>query len=71
VVLLPENLFYNTSAPAILLLLNRRKPVERRGQFLLINASQYLVKEKPKNALTDAGIAVVAEAYRAWQKGAL
>jgi type I restriction enzyme M protein len=66
VVLLPENLFYNTSAPGILLLLNLQKPAERRGQFLLINASAYFVKEKPKNVLTDAGIAVVAEAYRAW-----
>lgn len=67
VVLLPENLFYNTSAPGIILLLSRAKPAARRGQFLLINASQYFVKEKPKNALTDAGIAAVADAYRAWE----
>ena len=67
VVLLPENLFYNTSAPGIILLLSRAKPATRRGQFLLINASQYFVKEKPKNALTDAGIAAVAEVYRAWE----
>src|SRR5262249_23446612 len=39
VVLLPENLFYNTSAPGILLLLNRSKPEPRRGQILLVNAS--------------------------------
>lgn len=67
VVLLPENLFYNTSAPGILLLLNRHKPAERRGQLLLINASQHFIKEKPKNVLTDAGIAAVAEVYRAWE----
>lgn len=67
VVLLPENLFYNTSAPGILLLLNRHKPAERRGQFLLINATTYFVKEKPKNVLTDAGIAAVADAYCAWE----
>ncbi len=67
VVLLPENLFYNTTAPGILLLLNRAKPADRRGQFLLINASTYFVKEKPKNVLSDAGIAAVAEAYRAWE----
>jgi type I restriction enzyme M protein len=66
VVLLPENLFYNTTAPGIILLLNRHKPAERKAQFLLINASTYFVKEKPKNALTDAGIAAVAETYRAW-----
>ena len=67
VVLLPENLFYNTSAPGIILLLTRAKPAARRGQFLLINASAYFVKEKPKNALTDVGIAAVAEAYRTWE----
>lgn len=67
VVLLPENLFYNTSAPGIVLLLNRGKPAERTGQLLLVNASAFFVKEKPKNRLTEAGIAAVAEAYLAWE----
>lgn len=67
VVLLPENLFYNTSAPGIILLLNRAKPAERRGQILLVNASAHFVKEKPKNVLTDDGIAAVAEVYRRWE----
>ncbi len=67
VVLLPENLFYNTSAPGIVLLLNRQKPAERAGQILLVNASQYFIRERPKNVLTDAGIAVVADVYRAWE----
>lgn len=66
VVLLPENLFYNTSAPGIILLLNRAKPDERKGQFLLVNASAYFVKRKPKNELTGEGIAAVAGVYRAW-----
>ena len=39
VILLPENLFYNTSAPGIILLLNCRKPTERKAQILLINLS--------------------------------
>jgi type I restriction enzyme M protein len=67
VVLLPENLFYNTTAPGIILLLHKGRPEERRGQILLVNASQYFVKEKPKNALTEDGIAAVADAYRKWQ----
>ena len=32
-----------------------------------MNASNYFVKEKPKNALTDEGIAAVAEVYRRWE----
>jgi len=67
VALLPENLFYNTTAPGIVLLLNRAKPAARRGQILLVNASAYLVKRKPKNELTAEGIAAVVDAYRAWE----
>ncbi len=67
VVLLPENLFYNTSAPGIVLLLNRAKPEGHKRTFVLVNASQYFLKEKPKNVLTDGGIAAVAEVYRAWE----
>jgi len=67
VILLPDNLFYNTTAPGIILLLNRNKPAERKGQILLVNASAYFVKQKPKNMLTDEGIAAVAEVYRQWE----
>ena len=67
VILLPENLFYNTSAPGIILLLNRSKPTERKAQILLVNLSNYFVKETPKNALTDEGIDVAAEVYQAWE----
>ena len=66
VILLPENLFYNTSAPGIVLLLNRNKPAERKAQMLLINLSQYFEKGKPKNILTDEGIAAATEVYQAW-----
>ena len=67
VILLPENLFYNTSAPGIILLLNRSKPAERKAQILLINLSQYFISEKPKNVLTDEGIKVATEVYQAWK----
>ena len=67
VILLPENLFYNTSAPGIILLLNRSKPAERKEQILLINLSQYFISEKPKNVLTDEGIKAATEVYQAWE----
>jgi len=67
VVLLPENLFYNTTAPGIVLLLCNGKPEERKGQMLLVNASAYFVKEKPKNVLTPDGIRAIAEAYGKWE----
>lgn len=67
VVLLPENLFYNTTAPGIILLLRKDKPEERKEKILLVNASNYFVKEKPKNALTEEGIKAVADVYRKWE----
>ena len=67
VILLPENLFYNTSAPGIILLLNCSKLAERKAQILLINLSNYFVKESPKNVLTDEGIDAAAEVYQAWE----
>ena len=67
VVLLPENLFYNTTAPGIILLLNRSKPEERKDQILLINLSQHFKKGKPKNILTDEAIAAATEVYQAWE----
>jgi type I restriction enzyme M protein len=67
VVLLPDNLFYNTTAPGIIMLLRKGKPDDRKNQILLVNASNYFVKEKPKNALTEEGIKAVAEVYRSWK----
>ena len=67
VILLPENLFYNTSAPGIILLLNRSKPTERKAQILLINLSKYFINEKPKNVLTDEGIDAATQVYQAWE----
>ncbi len=67
VILLPENLFYNTSAPGIVLLLKHSKPPERQNQILLINLSKHFVKGDPKNILTDDGINVATEVYQAWE----
>ena len=67
VILLPENLFYNTTAPGTILLLNRNKPEERKEQVLLINLSQHFEKGKPKNVLTDEAIKAATEVYNAWE----
>jgi type I restriction enzyme M protein len=68
VILLPENLFYNTTAPGIILVVNRAKP--RRGEILLINASQQFAKGRPKNYLTEEHIARIADIYHQWLAGA-
>lgn len=65
IILLPENLFYNTTAPAILLCLNKNKPKERLGKIVLINASKEFEKGRPKNFVPEASIAKIADAFQA------
>jgi type I restriction enzyme M protein len=65
VILLPENLFYNTSAPGIILVLNKGK--KKKGEILLINASKLFSKGRPKNFLEDAHIEQVYKIYSKWK----
>lgn len=63
VILLPVNLFYNTSSAGVLLCLNRHKPVNRQGRIILIDASSQFQKGTPKNFLSESAIDLVAEAF--------
>lgn len=65
VILLPENLFYNTPAAGVIVVLNRAKSKERRGRVVLINASGEFEKGRPKNFLTEDGIARIGSAFHA------
>ncbi len=65
VVVLPENLFYNTTAPGIVMVLNRKKP--HPGEIALINGSQLFVKGRPKNELTDEQIVTIHQLFLEWQ----
>jgi type I restriction enzyme M protein len=65
---LPENLFYNTSAPGIVLFLNKAKPTPRKDRVFLVNASQIFEKGDPKNFIPDAGIQRIAETLLAWKE---
>jgi type I restriction enzyme M protein len=64
VLLLPENLFYNTTAPGIIMVLNRRK--QHAGEIILINASKLFSKGRPKNFLEGAHFEQIASIYREW-----
>lgn len=63
VILLPENLFYNTSAAGIIVVLNKRKPKARQGKIVLVNASKRFLKGRPKNYLPDDVPEVVADLF--------
>lgn len=65
VIQLPENLFYNTPAAGVVVLLNKRKPTTRANKIIVLNASKRFTKGKPKNHIADADIRNLAEIYRA------
>lgn len=66
VLLLPENLFYNTTAPGVIMVLNRAK--RHPDEVLLINASREFLKGRPKNYLGEENIKRIAEVYLSWQQ---
>ena len=68
VLYLPQNLFYNTTAPGIVLFLNKAKPRDRKGKIFLVNASQLFEKGDPKNFIPPAGIAHIADTLIGWKE---
>ena len=63
VILLPENLFYNTTAAGVIVVLNKRKPAARKGKVFLLNASRHFRKGRPKNYLPEEDIRALATTY--------
>jgi type I restriction enzyme M protein len=63
VILLPENLFYNTTAAGVIVVLNKRKPAARKDKIVLLNASRHFRKGKPKNYLPEEDLRPLASMY--------
>ncbi len=63
VILLPDNLFYNTSAAGVIVVLNKRKPAARKGKIVLLNASRMVKKGRPKNYIPEEHIRTIASAF--------
>jgi type I restriction enzyme M protein len=68
VIYLPENLFYNTTAPGIILFLDKAKPKERRDRVFLLNASRDFAKGDPKNYIPDDAILRMADTFKTWRE---
>lgn len=64
VIYLPENLFYNTSAPGIIIFLNKSK--EHKNKIYLLHAGKEFQKGDPKNYITEEGIEKIAAHYNAF-----
>lgn len=63
VILMPDNLFYNTNAPGVIVVLSKRKPAARKDKIVLLNASRRVQKGRPKNFIPSDDIRPLAAAY--------
>lgn len=73
VILLPEKLFYNTGAPGAIIILNKKKPKERKEKILFINASNEYEQHpevRKLNILSDANIKKIHKAYKDFKEEA-
>lgn len=68
VLYLPENLFYNTPAPGVVIFLNKAKAKPRKDKILLVNANQVYEKGDPKNFIPPAGIDRLTDILINWKK---
>jgi type I restriction enzyme M protein len=75
IVMLPDQLFYNTGIFTYIWLLRNDKPASHRGRVMLIDARQQFEKEpksfgNKRNRITDTHRAWIEERYRdGWVKG--
>ncbi len=68
VIYLPENLFYNTPAPGIVLFLNKSKPKDHQDKIFVVNAFREYEKGRPKNYIPDAAIHRIADTFTTWKE---
>jgi type I restriction enzyme M protein len=66
VILLPENLFYNTTAPGVIIIINKKK--RKPNEIILINASNMYEKGRPKNYLPDETIKKISDIFLNWKE---
>jgi len=60
---LPSNLFYNTSSPGSIVILNKKKTEERMGKVLFIYGEKDYHEGKAQNFLRDEDIQKIMDAY--------
>jgi len=66
---MPENLFQNNAIPSGILIINRDKPEERKGEVLFIHADDgdFYEELSNQNKLTEEGIEHIVENFKEWR----
>jgi type I restriction enzyme M protein len=63
---LAPNLFYGAGIPAAILIIRKKKPIERQGKVLVVNGNTTFQSGKAQNFLTDANVKTLAESFHAF-----
>lgn len=66
VIYLPENLFYNTTAPGVIIFLNKTK--KHKNKIYLLHAGNEFEKGDPKNFISQDNIDRIAAVYSAFKQ---
>lgn len=67
VINLPDKLFFNTSAPGTIIILNKNKPENRKDKVLFINANKEFIahsKIRKLSQLSNENIKKIADTYK-------
>jgi type I restriction enzyme M protein len=67
VIALPGNLFYNTSSPGCILILNKNKPAERKDKVIFIYGEEDYQEGSNQNILGEEDIEKILNAYSSWE----
>jgi type I restriction enzyme M protein len=63
IISLPQNIFYGTSIPAALLIINKSKPPEKKNKILFIDASKGFEKVGNKNKLREIDLEKIVKTF--------
>lgn len=63
IISLPQKLFYGTSIPVAVLILNRKKSENKKGKVLIIDAEKDFLEGKNQNILRPQDISKIIKAY--------
>jgi type I restriction enzyme M protein len=67
IISLPSKLFYGTGIPAIILILNKNKPEEKKNKVLIIDAEKDYLEGKNQNSLRPQDINKIVKAHDNYQ----
>jgi type I restriction enzyme M protein len=64
IILLPENIFYNTQNASIIIVINKKK---KKEGIMMMDLTEFYEKSRPKNFLSKDGLTVALDIIKNWK----